>query len=238
MTKMLSLISYLASQQHAQDSNRLWQNQGSFMPAVSHQCHPSAASVSCNSVSPEPRCKSVSCCSNVKYVKPGDSLTCQPSLSHTNPACERTPDWFIYSQMNAITCIYPRFRKLKRSWTGSRWIPDSPFQEWCSSFSSRSEMFKRTSCNTQSRWFVWPVRFMHADRTRASQGRSWLHFTLMKSGAEFISERRSISSSTPAGPSICTEIHSSAFNPGAKYWCREQGNDFFFNSLNISRIKT
>lgn len=213
------MISYLASQQHTQDSNLLWQNQGSFMPAVSHQCHPSAASVSCNSVSPEPCCKSVSCCSNVRYVKPGDSLTCQPSLSHANPACESAPDWFIYSQMNAITCIY------RLAFTNeSDPEPDHGGFSTChfrdaTAISQRGDgvkTFKRTSCNALWRWFVRPVQLTHATRTRASQGRSWLHFTLMKVRVEFISGCRSINSFTPPGPSICTEIRRSAFNPGAK----------------------
>lgn len=79
ITKVLSLISCMVSQRHTQDSNWLWQNQGSFMPAVSHQCHPSAASVSCNSVSPELHCKSVSCCSNVKICK-AKRLSDMPAL--------------------------------------------------------------------------------------------------------------------------------------------------------------
>lgn len=109
------------------------------MPAVSHQCHPSAASVSCNSASPELRCKSVSCCSNVKYVKPGDSPTCQPFLITREPGVWKHPRLI---PLQGDECHYLHLRLLlqikatailKRIAT-NRYVP---FQEWGSYFSSR-----------------------------------------------------------------------------------------------------
>lgn len=157
------------------------------MPAVSHQCHPSAASVSCNSVSPEPRCKSVSCCSNVKYVKPGDSLTCQPSLSH-GPGVRKHPRLIHLQQDECHYLHLPLISQIKATAILNRIAANSRRAIAGMPHGVRVKyrnVHRVTGGHADSCGLL---NSRAADRPCSSQGRSWLRFTLMKAAVEFISE--------------------------------------------------